>query len=490
MSGAVTFGAFPPLDAWPLAIVGTAVLFAVVRGATAKHAIALGGIAGLAFFVPLLAWIRVIGDDAWLGLAASQAIGIALLALALAFVDRLPAWPLSVAALWVGEEALRGRVPFGGFTWGRLAFSQGQSPLVHLSSLGGAPAVTFAVALAAAGCYIAGVAAIRRNVRAFVPGGALVAAVLLLPLAIPTPTAGQTKHGAPSAVVALVQGSVPRAGLDAFAQKAAVLNNHVTETLRFADGVAAGTYQSPDAVIWPENSSDLDPFTQPVAAQEITQAAHAVNKPMLIGSVIDGPGPTHVRNAGIVWNPSTGPGAMYVKRHPVPFGEYIPFRSVLTNVIGRFSLIPYDFARGKRPGVLQVGPVRLGDVICFEVAYDNIVRDAVTHGGRIIVVQTNNATFGHSYESDQQLAMSRLRAVEHGRAVLVAATSGISAIVEPNGHVVARSHFFTPQILEARVPLRDSRTLADRLGSWPEMLLTAVGLGFLCLGLWRRRTAR
>jgi apolipoprotein N-acyltransferase len=297
--------------------------------------------------------------------------------------------------------------------------------------------------------------------------------------------------------VAAVQGNVPRLGLAEFQQRRAVTADHVRETLALAAAVAAGRLPRPDVVIWPENASDEDPYDDATARAMIEQAVQAVAVPVVVGAVLDGPGPTHVRNAAIVWSPTTGPGEIYVKRHLVPFGEYLPWRTVLTRLVGRFSLIGKDFAPGHRPGVLDAGPVRLADVICFEVADDGVVRDAVAAGGRLLVVQTNNATYEHpgddgsGGETAQQLDMSRLRAVEHGRAVVVAATSGVSAIIAPDGHVEQRSGVFVPAILEASLPLRDTRTLADRAGAWPERGIAAVGgLLLLAAALPRRRPYR
>jgi apolipoprotein N-acyltransferase len=184
----------------------------------------------------------------------------------------------------------------------------------------------------------------------------------------------------------------------------------------------------------------------------------------------------------------TGPGARYVKRHPVPFGEYIPFRSLVRLVTDKVDLVPRDFVAGNEVGVLDVGPVRLGDVICFEVAYDDLVRDVVTGGGELLVVQTNNATFGRSGETSQQLAMGRLRAVEHGRAVLVAATSGISAVIAPDGELVEQAPVFTQEVLSAQVPRRTGTTLATRLGAAPELVLS--GLAVAAAGVAVRRRTR
>jgi apolipoprotein N-acyltransferase len=174
----------------------------------------------------------------------------------------------------------------------------------------------------------------------------------------------------------------------------------------------------------------------------------------------------------------------------VPFGEYVPFREQLSTVISRLDRVPRDFYPGEEPGVLDVGPARLGDVICFEVAYDGIVRDTVNAGARALVIQTNNATYGRTGQPEQQLAMSQLRAVEHGRAIVTVATSGISAIVAPDGTIEQQTEEFTQDVLSAELPLRDGRTLADRVGAAPEWALTGLGLlAWAYVGL-RARLAR
>jgi apolipoprotein N-acyltransferase len=376
-------------------------------------------------------------------------------------------WPLWAATVWVGEEALRDRLPFGGFPWGRLAFSQGHTPLTPLASWGGAPLVTLGVA--ALGALL-----VRSPGRAVLLGPALV----VLAVATPVPTGGQPLS------VGVVQGNVPRVGLERDDQVSQVLANHVQATHQLAADVRAGRLPAPQVVIWPENASDLDPYTDVQARADIQAAVDDVGVPVLVGAVTDGPG-RFVSNRGIVWNPVTGAGASYVKRHPVPFGEYIPYRSLIRKVTNKVDLVPNDFARGTRPGVLQLGPVRLADVICFEVAYDGVVRDAVRGGGRLLVVQTNNATFGRSGETSQQLAMSRLRAVELGRSVIVAATSGESAVIAPDGTLLHHTKLFTRDITVQRVPLRSGTTVASRLGAWPELVLALVALGAVVTGVRR-----
>lgn len=498
VGGLLGYAAFPPVGAWFLAPVSVALLTAAVRGGRARLAFTVSTAYGAATFLPLLVWLRTIGVDAWVGLALIMAVEIGLLGVGLAAVQRLRAWPLWVAALWVTEELVRGGWPLGGFTWGRLAFSQAGGPLVRWAAVGGAPLVTFAVALTGA-LLVAAVRAVvpgphravRRRYATLGGAAALAAAVAVGGYAVPVPVAGQHVGGAAGVTVALVQGNVPRLGLNAFAQREAVLRNHVAATETFAADVAAGRRPRPDLVVWPENATDIDPTLDPQVGALVMGAVRAVGVPTLVGAVLDGPGPTHVRNSGLVWDPRTGPGDFYVKRHLVPFGEYVPYRNQLGSVFTELRRVPYDFVPGHRAGVLQVGPARVGDVICYEVAYDGLVRSDVEQGARVLVVQTNNATYGDS-ETQQQLAMGRLRAVEHGRAVLVAATSGISAVIAPDGRVVATSKIFTRSVLDQPVPLRDTLTLADRLGSLPELLLAAVGAAAVVVATWlgRRRRSR
>ncbi|MEV6011365.1 apolipoprotein N-acyltransferase [Streptomyces sp. NPDC051976] len=479
LSGAALNLAFPPYDVWPMSIVGVAALSLLMRGRTVRQGAWLGFAFGVPFFMWLLSWLDVVGWDAVIGLSVAEAAFLAALGAALVVTRRLPLWPLWAAALWVTEELARDRLPFGGFPWGRLAFANTGSPFTPLAALGGAPLVTFAVALSGTLLAAAAVAAARlrtapRDLRGALPGaGALLlsAAVLGSGLLVPVHT-NATDH----VKIAVVQGNVQQPGLHFLGRPMMILDNHVQATLKLAADIRAGRVPKPDLVLWPENSSDLDPFSNPAAYDKITSAVQAVGVPVLVGALVDGPDATHVQNEGIVWDPQTGPGAHYTKQHPVPFGEYVPFRKELTKVISRLDEIPRDFYHGKGTGVLQIGPARLGDVICFEVAYDSIVRDTVNAGARAIVVQTNNATYGRTGQPEQQLAMSKLRAVEHGRAVVTAATSGISAIVAPNGKIEQRSKEFTQQVLSADIPLRDEITVADRVGTVPEWTLAMVGL--------------
>ena len=187
------------------------------------------------------------------------------------------------------------------------------------------------------------------------------------------------------------------------------------------------------------------------------------------------------------------PDQFYVKRQLVPFGEYIPFRGIISSFSSLPSLQPVDFTAGHQAVVFDVGKIRLGDVICYEVGFDDLVRSEVTAGANLLAVQSNDADFeidGQLGETEQQTAMARIRAIESDRAVVYASTTGESTIIGPDGAVIEHSGVWHQAILDAPVPLVSYRTLADRIGSWPEyvlVLLTVLALGW---GVMLRRRTR
>jgi apolipoprotein N-acyltransferase len=474
--GLVGMLAFPRFGWWPLAFLSVALLSRAVHGYRSRTAAWIGWLYGLAFFIPLLSWTGIyVGPAPWLILGVAEAGFFAALGAVLPLLQRLRGAPVWVACGWVLEEALRDRLPFGGFPWGRLAFSQASSPLRWFAALGGAPLVSFAVALTGAALWSATRHASRDRTTAVAVAGAL-AGALAVPLLGAVLSAPLSPPAGRPSTVALIQGSVPDRGL-AFEDRAGqVLENHIAQTRQLAAEVAAGRVARPDLVVWPENASDLDPFADPAVFQAIDATVRSIGVPILVGAILDGPGANHRRNVGILWSPTTGPGAQYVKRHPVPFAEYIPLRSIARKVSSAVDDVTQDMVAGHGTGLLTGGPYPIGDVICFEVAYDSLVESSVAHGAQLLVVQTNNATFGHTAETYQQLAMSRLRAVETGRTVLQVATTGKSAVIAPDGGVRAESGaLFTPWIMDRSVGLQTNRTLAVRLGVIPEVVLAVAG---------------
>lgn len=502
------YAAFPPVNWWPLAPVGVALVLLAVRGARVRVAALLGFVSGLGLMVPLLPWLTHIGVDAWLGLSVAEALYFALLGAALAAVARLPGWAVWSAALWVAQEALRTRFPLGGFSWGRLAFAETGAPYLHLASLVGATGVTFAVALTGGLLACAAVWAARstrlrpaeRGPAAYrgsaapnrlavrpgpVAGSLVLAAVVVAGAGAAVPL--ERGHVTGRVAVAVVQGDVPRPGMHFLGRREQVLDNHVHETEKLAAQIEAGKISRPDLVIWPENSSDLDPYRNPAARASIGAAARAVGAPILVGGVTLLPDGKHVQNRGIVWQPGRGPGEYYVAQHLVPFGEQIPYRDFLSRFIKRLRMVPYNYQSGDRPGLLRIGKMRIGDVICFEWGFDPVARGTVRAGARMLVDQTNDATYGRGAEPAQQFAMVRLRAVEHDRAIAVASTTGISAIVARDGAVRARTREFVPALLSATLPQVDSLTMADRLRGGPEWTLTVLGVGALIVAAARRK---
>lgn len=498
VAGALFAVAFPGYDVWVAAPVATAVLALALSGAHWRAGAGIGLVFGCAAMLPVLHWAGIyVGPVPWILLGVASGAFYAPFGALVALSGRLHrtrlrlAWPVAYAGLWTGVEAARSRVPFHGFPWARLAFSQADAPELSLASVGGAPLVAAAVALAGGLLALAVLAGVTRRVLGVAVPAALAVLVVLGPALIPRPTAGQPDAAGTSSIrIAMVQGNVDRSGLQTEAYPQQVLRNHLRLTLQLAAEIHAGTVARPDFVMWPENASDDDPTANPAVAAELSRAADAVGVPLVAGVILDGPG-NHRRNAIVVWNPGTGldtsATGSYVKRYPAPFGEYIPLRSIARRVSSAVDLVPVDMVRGTKVGRLVVdrgrsGQVTLGPAICFEVAFDNVLRDDTRAGADLLVVPTNNATFGHSAESVQQLAMARLRAVEHGRTVLSDSTVGVSAVIRPDGSLVGETRLFTPAVVTATVPLRQTLTIADRVGAWPELALTVLGLAAALAG--------
>ena len=480
--GLALWCSYAPVAWGVMAIPGCALVVAACWRASWLRGALMGLIAGLSFFLPLLAWMHIIGQDAWLALSVFCAAWCAAMGALIAIVCRLPLAPLWIASVWVLQEALRGRVPWGGFPWGNLSFAAADSSLAGWAPWLGAAGVTFTTAFAGASiaCPLVRPWQPRRLMWLATPvvligGGALLPAAVIAP-------------DAPTTHVAVIQGGTPQLGMGAMDVRRAVLDNHVKQTLNLARDVARGLVQQPDMVIWPENASDLDPYQDPSAAAAITSAARAVKAPILVGTVVFPPGDDQgLWNVGIVWDPRTGPGDRYIKNHPVPFGEYIPMRSVIARLVGRFDRVPRDFRAGSQPGVLTIAGVRVGDAICFEVAYGEVMRALISGGAQMLTVQTNNATYGDTAQPDQQFAIERFRARETGRFMAVAATTGISGFIDPSGRAVSVLAQNSVGYLTMTVPLADSRTPAITVGPLLELLLCALALGSAVVAIVTRR---
>ena len=471
--GLLLAAAFAPVGAWPFAVLSPALLVVVLYGRSLRGAFTVGLVFGLAFFLPLLAWVINVAWFALVALAVALALIFAVFAIAQRLLLNLRWWPLAVAGWWVAAEAFRDRWPWGGFPWGRLAMSQAGLPTQGWAAIGGPPVLSFVVALTGttlAWTVLTTLTASRtggwragrwRRTAIAAVAFAATAGVSCLPAVLPL---DPVPAGAKTAEVAAIQGNVPRARGSLAAQlndELQVTLNHATATGKLAAKVAAGTLPRPDLVVWPENSTDVDPTQDAQVYDEIASAASAIGRPILVGAVLQNP----LRNAGVLWLPGKGPTTIYVKRQLVPFGEFLPFRGLISKITSLTQLLPTDFTPGHQTVVFDVGQIKLGDVICYEVAFDDLVRSEVTAGSNVLAIQSNDATYERegptSQESGQQLAMARIRAVEFDRAIVYSSTTGYSAIIAQNGQVIERSGLWQQAELEARVPLLTYQTMAD-----------------------------
>ncbi|GAA1735898.1 apolipoprotein N-acyltransferase [Isoptericola hypogeus] len=506
----------------------------------------VGLVAGVVFWLPHIWWANFATDTVpWVALAVLEAAFLAgfgaLWTWARRWVQRwgwvrrhaaarAAALSATFAVVFIAVEQWRSEIPFGGFPWGRLAWAVAGAPTGRAAWLGGTTLVSFLVAVAGVLLALAVGHLLRRRRRGWANAVALVAAagVLaaspgLLPLASDPGTREVADAGEPGADdqnagtlvdagtataqagvlrAGAVQGNVSEPGEGSFANRAEVLNNHLAGTFAIADEQAAGTYppgddgeEAVDVVLWPENGSDLDPQTTPDVAAAIDEAATAVGAPILVGAQ-EWPDTGGRYNVALLWEPGQGVTQRYAKQHPAPFGEYIPIRGFVRLFSAQVDRVTTDMIPGTEPAVVDLpvdgadigraaGPttVPMATVICFEVAYDEIVRDAVQRGAQVLVVPTNNASFGYTAESTQQLAMTRLQAITTGRAAVQVSTVGVSGVVAPDGTLVARTQLFTADHFVADLPLRTELTPAVRAGYWPGWVVGALAVVLVLGGL-------
>jgi len=493
VSGLLLALAFEPVAAFWLAPLGVAGLVLAVRAASARRGALLGWLFSATFWFTLIWWMRAVGPDAYIALAGFMSLYGLLLGGGLALVSRLRWWALWSALLWVAVEVFQGAWPFGGFPWGRLAFATIDTQVAPGLALVGANGVSLLVALIGTTLAAANTAfhpsanppTSRRRVGHLVAVGALVG-VACLPAVV---TIDQTDSPG-DVTVAAVQGNVPGNGDDVPGHHREITASHAAATRELAAQVELGQRPRPDFVVWPENSTAVDPFLDPEVHNEVLGAVRAVGVPVLVGGMVDAPNPEEVLNQGIVWDPRTGPGDRYTKHHPVPFGEYIPYRKRLdlTKNFGKLRMVPFDMMSGTRRTPLRINGALIADAICFDVAYDDELVDQVSNGAQLLVVQTSNAMFIHTHQIEQQWAISRLRAIETGRYVVVAAISGISGVIAPDGSIVDSAAPRTQQTLVDTVALQDGVTLGVRLGPWLgrlALLATLVSVGWALLAYRR-----
>lgn len=421
-------------------------------------------------------WMQVLGIDAWLALATLSALPWLLLA-----VLRMPSVGIS-AIIYptfavVTIEGIRSVIPWGGFPWGLLAYGQLDGPIVELARVGGSSLVSGAVVATSAAIAVA------FQTRRFTP---MIVPIVLVAFSMALPNIDVAE----SMTVTAIQGNVPRTGLDLTSQREAVFNNHVRETEKYLAAVNANETLKSDLIVWPESSTDNDPIPQGHVRSTIDELVNDADVPLLVGAVTWNDIPRAPINAGILWMPETGPDSLYAKNHLVPFGEYIPMRDTLTKFISRLEQVPVDYLAGTDTGIFEVGGFRVGDVICFEVAYGGLIRQTIADGAQIIAVQTNNATYGNTNQPEQQFEITRFRAIEHQRPFVVASTSGISGIIDHSGKVVSRTEQFVSATVTGEVATVTNKSFTDRVPMWSAIVGIIGYLVMIFSSYWRPDNSR
>lgn len=484
--GGIFYASYPPRPLWYLAPLAFALLAFALRHRTARGGFLYGLLFGMAFVMPLLEWLqsflgREFGPFPWVGLSFVVSLYMALAGAAMAVVSKLRGGPVWMAAVFLGSEVLRTYFPFDGFPWGKVGFGQPEGLFLPLAAIGGTMLLGFAVVVTGTGLtelIVRWRAGDRRR--------ALVLPVILAILPVVAGAASWSLVGtdaqAGTRTVAIIQGNAPDDGINLMYDTPILRRNHLAATEKLAADIKAGRVAKPDIVVWPEVATDLEP--DPRYDIELSQAIRDVGVPFLIGGRLI-QNPTTIQNVVQVWDPNTGPGQRYAKQKLVPFAEFIPLRAI-SAAVTPFVADTRDMIPGDEPGALAVDNTTVGVAICYEVAYDQVVGGAVRAGATMLAIPTNNAWYGPGEMSYQQLAMSRVAAVEYGRAVAVSATSGVSALVQPDGTVIRQSELYTAATLVAKLPLRTTATLATRLGAWPEWVASVTGLAALALAIGAR----
>ena len=370
-----------------------------------------------------------VGSVPWLILA----LGLAVFYLPLSLVSR---WGMSSYPLiYILLEEVRNRFPFGGFGWVRIAYTQADAPYSKIAATGGASALSALTVLL-------GLILFHAVNKKWSKIAVLPFLFLFIPINV---SAFATTN------VLMIQGNVPQMGLDFNSRAKAVFNNHFERTqseLKANSNV--------DFVLWPENSVDVDPFQN----KDVKQALDSIQKPLIIGAIVEKG--DSILNTSILWGGELPP--TYVKQHLTPFGEYIPLRS-LASAISPYTDRVKDFESGNGQVFFSVKEAVIAPVICFELVDDELLHKAAV-SSNILAVQTNSATFGMSAESAQQMEMTRVRAIEHGRNIVSVSTTGYSAIIDSKGKVLQKTSMGTADSIRAEVGLINGTTPRDAAGDW------------------------
>jgi apolipoprotein N-acyltransferase len=330
-------------------------------------------------------------------------------------------------------------------------------------------------ALAGPSPYVPALA--RRGRRAQWHGAfGFLAVVAVVVLAAVAPAGSATGR---SLGVAVVQGGGPQGTHAINTNSRTVVERHLVMTRTIEPGTV-------DVVVWPENVIDVPTFVGSAVLDEVAAEAARIGAVFVVGITEDVP-PSDDRpvgaflNAQVVVTPDGEVTSRYEKVRRVPFGEYMPLRDLLGALGAPVDQVPRDAIAGTGPAVLDLpSGDRLAVVISWEVFFGDRAADGIDHGGEAIVNPTNGSSYTGTILQTQQVASSRLRAVESGRWVVQAAPTGFSAFVTDEGEVIDRTAVSEARVITHEVQLRTGTTWYQALGDWPfrALLVAAVGLSW------------
>ena len=473
--GAALDAAFPDRNWWPLAFLGIGLILSALVNRATKSAFVVGLVSGISFYGLHIQWVALfLGPVPIIALVLLQALLFALGCLAITLTYRwLPRiWPGSwgdlvgvpavVAAVWCAREAVSSTWPYGGFSWGRIAMSQSASPVRETFGWIGISGVGFTMVLV--------VALVLQVARASTPWrpGRWVAPIAVATLLVALPTWPLSQTG--TLRVGAVQGNGPAGYFDT--------RDPGDLTRAQVDATASLVSQDLDAVLWPEGSTDRSPLEDPATAATFDAITEATSAPLIGWAITQREGQTY--NTEIHWEPGQGPIDFYDKKHPVPFGEYVPDRAFWRTLApGLVDMVARDYTPGTTDPIFNVSGVPVGITICFDIVDDNVLRQSIEEGAQVLFSSSNNADFGRSDQSAQQLAIAQIRAIELGRSVVNISTVGRSAVIAPDGQLSAELPWHTPGVLVADVPLSETMTPAAVWGRDIETLVSLLGVGVL-----------
>ena len=499
--------AFQPYHLWPLAYVGLIAFPLTLLSIRWRTALLRGYCFGVGLFVVSVPWMAVLGWWVAAALIAVVSLWYGIVAVVIALAHRTPWWPLAATGAWLAMEWVSSRFPIGGFGWVRLGYTavgtplDGLFPLVTISGVSAAiVALCFTIASLIDRMFLGTM--VRRTAaepgeapslalnidttgrwRHFVPTVAVIVVCVILSAAgfhdNPAPT-GQTVN------IGIVQGNVPGSGIDAIGRARTITNNHLAETIALAAKIATGEATQPDFLVWPENATDLDPTRDAATKQAVDVSLAIAGVPILVGAVTLGPGDNERQTTGLWYETDGTITATYHKRNLVPFGEWIPLRSFFLPLFPILQKAGAQSVPGTTPGVFSVAvggqPLRVGDLVCFELAYDAtfdemLHGDATTGGGaQVVVVQTNNSTYTYTGQMAQQDAITQARAMEARREIAVATTNSLAGLILPDGTHAWQATERVAMSTVVTLPLRTELTPAVRFRGWIDAALIVVPL--------------